>query len=84
MNTKARYLSAAMVVLIMGGASESQLFDQFIKEKEGHFTTAYQDAGGIWTVCRGVTRIDGRPVKPREKLTESQCDHLNAIERDKA
>ncbi|MEX9951578.1 lysozyme [Providencia sp. PROV130] len=84
MDMKQRYLTAAVVALIVGGASESQIFDQFIKEKEGNFTTAYQDAGGIWTVCQGVTRIDGRPVKPREKLTEAQCARLNAIERDKA
>uniref|UniRef100_UPI003AFB12B1 lysozyme n=1 Tax=Providencia rettgeri TaxID=587 RepID=UPI003AFB12B1 len=84
MDMKQRYLTAAVVALIVGGASESQIFDQFIKEKEGNFTTAYQDAGGVWTVCQGVTRIDGRAVKPREKLTEAQCARLNAIERDKA
>ncbi|EBA8674316.1 lysozyme, partial [Salmonella enterica] len=83
--TKVKYgLSAAMLALIAAGASAPQLFDQFINEKEGNTLLAYRDNGGIWTVCRGVTRIDGKPVVKGQRMTQSQCDHYNAIERDKA
>lgn len=84
MSIRRGFLTAAVVALIAGGASEYDILDQFLNEKEGNFTTAYRDGGGIWTVCRGVTRIDGRAVKPGEKLTQAQCDRLNAAERDKA
>ncbi|CAG9436638.1 lysozyme [Providencia alcalifaciens] len=78
------YLSAAIIALILGGANENQIFDQFINEKEGNITTAYQDTKGIWTICRGLTSINGRAIKANEKLTKQDCQHLNAIERDKA
>ncbi|EEM1886868.1 glycoside hydrolase family protein [Salmonella enterica] len=77
-------LSAAMLALIAAGAGAPQLFDQFISEKEGNTLVSYSDNGGIWTICRGVTRIDGKPVVKGQRLTQSQCDHYNAIERDKA
>lgn len=54
-------LSAAMLALIAAGAGAPQLFDQFISEKEGNTLVSYSDNGGIWTICRGVTRIDGNP-----------------------
>ncbi|ECJ0310589.1 glycoside hydrolase family protein, partial [Salmonella enterica] len=85
LRTKVKYgLSAAMLALIAAGASAPELFDQFINEKEGNHLTSYRDTGGIWTICRGVTRIDGKPVVKGQRLTQSQCDHYNAIERDKA
>ncbi|MBU5384724.1 lysozyme [Citrobacter cronae] len=77
-------LSAAMLALIATGASAPQLFDQFISEREGNTLVAVQDNGGVWSVCRGVTRLDGKPVMQGLRLTQSQCDHYNAIERNKA
>ncbi|EEB7341914.1 lysozyme, partial [Salmonella enterica] len=63
LRTKVKYgLSAAMLALIAAGAGAPQLFDQFISEKEGNTLVSYSDNGGIWTICRGVTRIDGKPV----------------------
>ncbi|HAF1611120.1 TPA: lysozyme, partial [Salmonella enterica] len=83
--TKVKYgLSAAVLALIAAGASAPQLFDRFISEKEGNTLTAVRDNGGVWSVCRGVTRIDGKPVTRDTHLTQSQCDHYNAIERDRA
>ncbi|HGY0283989.1 TPA: porin, partial [Salmonella enterica subsp. enterica serovar Napoli] len=58
--------------------------DQFLQEREGNTLVAVRDNGGVWSVCRGVTRIDGKPVVKGQRLTQSQCDHYNAIERDKA
>jgi len=43
-------LSAAMITLIVSGASAPVLLDQFLNEKEGSSLTAYQDGGGIWTM----------------------------------
>jgi len=83
MGAKAK-LSAAMLVLIAAGASAPVLFDQFVDEREGNRPTAYADGGGIWSICRGVTSIDGKPVQRGMTLTVAQCAHYNAIERDKA
>ncbi|HED1709715.1 TPA: lysozyme [Klebsiella variicola subsp. variicola] len=78
-------LSAAMLALIAAGVSAPTLMDQFLDEKEGNSLTAYRDGSqGIWTICRGVTRIDGKPVTQDMKLTKAKCDQVNAIERDKA
>ncbi|EES1201606.1 lysozyme, partial [Escherichia coli] len=85
MNAKIRYgLSAAVLALIGAGASAPEILDQFLDEKEGNHTTAYRDGAGIWTICRGTTRVDGKPVVPGMKLSKEKCDQVNAIERDKA
>lgn len=77
-------LSAAMLALIAAGASAPVLMDQFLDEKEGNRLTAYRDGGGIWTICRGATRIDGKPVTPGMRLTQEKCAEVNAVERDAA
>lgn len=77
-------LSAAMLALIAAGASAPALMHQFQKEKEGSSLTAYQDAGGIWTICGGVTRVDGKPVVKGMKLTAAQCDAIDRAEQAKA
>ncbi|EPW6138740.1 glycoside hydrolase family protein, partial [Escherichia coli] len=85
MNAKIKYgLSAAVLALIAAGASAPEILDQFLDEKEGNHTTAYRDGAGIWTICRGATRVDGKPVIPGMKLSKGKCDRVNAIERDKA
>ncbi|HAY4580358.1 TPA: lysozyme, partial [Escherichia coli] len=58
--------------------------NQFLDEKEGNHLTAYRDGSGIWTICRGATTVDGKPVKQGMTLTRAKCDQVNAIERDKA
>ena len=55
-------LSAAMLSLIAAGASAPVLFDQFISEKEGNALVAVVDPGGVWSLCHGVTVINGKPV----------------------
>ncbi len=73
-----------MLALIAAGASAPVLMDQFLNEKEGNSLTAYRDGSGLWTICRGATRIDGKAVKQGMKLTQAKCDQVNAIERNKA
>ncbi|MCP5656264.1 glycoside hydrolase family protein, partial [Klebsiella pneumoniae] len=65
-------------------ASAPVIMDQFLTEKEGNRLTAYKDGSGIWTICRGATRVDGKPVIQGMKLTQAKCGQVNAIERDKA
>ncbi|EBS1325901.1 lysozyme [Salmonella enterica subsp. enterica serovar Muenchen] len=77
-------LSGAMLALIAAGASAPVLFDQFIDEKEGNTLVAVMDPGGVWTLCRGVTVIDGKRVVKGMTATKAQCNRVNAIERDKA
>ncbi|MFB4610331.1 lysozyme [Enterobacter hormaechei subsp. steigerwaltii] len=77
-------LSAAVLGLVLAGAPASVILDQFLNEKEGNSLTAYKDGGGIWTICRGATRVDGKPVVQGMKLTQAKCNQVNAIERNKA
>lgn len=83
MGTKTK-LSATVLALIIGGATADKILDQFLDEKEGVRTIAYQDGRGIWSICRGLTRIEGKPVTRGLKLSYSQCKRYDAVERDKA
>ncbi|EIW8641633.1 lysozyme [Klebsiella pneumoniae] len=82
MSNKAKF-SAAMLELLAAGASAAVLMDLFLTEKEGSSHCAYKDSSGIWTICRGATRVDGRPVIQGMRLTQVKCGQVNAIERDK-
>jgi lysozyme len=77
-------LSAAVLGLVLAGASAPTILDQFLNEKEGNSLTAYRDGAGIWTICRGATLVDGKPVRQGMKLTQEKCDQVNAKERDAA
>ncbi|STH96573.1 membrane-associated lysozyme; Qin prophage [Citrobacter braakii] len=77
-------LSAAVLVLVLAGAPASVILDQFLNEKEGNSLTAYRDGGGIWTICRGATMVDGKQVVQGMRLTQEKCEQINAIERNKA
>lgn len=51
---------------------------------EGIRFTPYQDAGGVWTVCRGIT---GATVRRGKTYTEAECSqleltHYQKIERE--
>lgn len=70
-------LSAAVLALCAMGASAPLIFDQFLTEKEGDRLVSYPDGVGIWTICRGLTRIDGIRVTPGMALTKAQCTHYN-------
>lgn len=83
MNNRTK-LSAAMLALIAAGASAPAILDQFLNEKEGNSLVAYRDGGGIWTICRGATTVDGKPVVQGMQLTQAKCDKVNVIERNKA
>ena len=83
MGTRAK-LSAAVLGLVLAGAPASVILDQFLNEREGNSLTAYKDGGGIWTICRGATMVDGKPVVQGMKLTQAKCNQVNTIERNKA
>ena len=83
MGAKAK-LSAAVLGLVLAGAPATVILDQFLNEKEGNSLTAYRDGSGIWTLCRGATMVDGKPVVQGMKLTQAKCDQVNAKERDAA
>ncbi|EBQ9797010.1 lysozyme, partial [Salmonella enterica subsp. enterica serovar Kottbus] len=70
-------LSKTMMALVLGGASSLTLLNQFLHEEEGDRTHAYRDAGGVWTICKGLTHVNGKPVKPGMVLTPAQCDRLD-------
>lgn len=72
-------LSAAVLALIASGASAPLIFDQFISEKEGNALVAVVDPGGVWSLCHGVTFIDGRRVVRGMTATEEQCGRLTLL-----
>ena len=47
-----------------------------LREEEGLRTEAYQDQAGVWTIGIGNTQINGRPVQPGDRLTETQAETL--------
>lgn len=71
-------LSAAMLALVAAGASAPVIYKQFLHEREGSRLVAYLDGAGIWTICEGLTRIHGRPVVKGDRLTQGECDRLDA------
>lgn len=77
-------LSATMLALIAAGASAPVMMAQFQSEKEGTSLTAYADRGGVWTICGGVTYVNGNPVFKGMKLTRSQCNVIDKAEQAKA
>ncbi|EKM5743473.1 lysozyme [Enterobacter kobei] len=77
-------LSAVVLGLVLAGASAPTILDQFLDEKEGNRLIAYKDGGGIWTICRVATMVDGKSVVQGMRLTQVKCDQVNANERDKA
>lgn len=77
-------LSFAMLTLIAASASAPVIMSQFQSEKEGSRLTAYLDGSGIPTICGGVTRVDGKPVKLGLKLSKAKCELIDAIEQKKA
>lgn len=84
MASKVTKLSAAMLALIAASASAPDMMAQFQHEKEGDRTTAYRDGRGIWTICGGVTYVDGKPVIQGMKLTDAQCQKIDRAEQAKA
>lgn len=77
-------LSATMLALIAAGATAPMLMEQFQKEKEGISLIAYQDQGGVWTICGGVTSVNGKLVVKGMKLNRSQCEAIDKAEQAKA
>jgi lysozyme len=73
-----------MLALIAAGASAPVMMAQFQKEKEGTSLTSYPDGRGIWTICGGVTSVNGKPVVKGMNLTEKQCDAIDEAEQAKA
>jgi lysozyme len=77
-------LSLAVVALIAAGAKAPTILDQMVTEKEQERLVAYQDGRGIWTICKGLTAIGGRPVTRGMTMTVHECDEhdLEAEEQD--
>lgn len=66
-------LSAAVVALIAAGAGAPAILDQFATEKEADRRVAYLDGAGVWTICKGLTVYDHKPVYKGQRLTDAQC-----------
>lgn len=77
-------LSAVMLTLVAAGASSPVMMAQFQDEKEGHRLNAYQDGVGIWTICGGVTSVNGQRVTRGMRLTAQQCKKIDTDEQKKA
>jgi lysozyme len=78
----ASVLSAAVLALAYGGAPAKEILDQFLNEREGVRLVAYRDGKGLWTICRGLTRVYGKPVVHGMVFTREECDRLDREEVD--
>ena len=54
-------------------SGEDELILKLLANYEGLRLNAYQDAVGIWTIGFGATRIDGRPVRPGDKISKEKA-----------
>jgi polyphosphate kinase 2 len=45
----------------------------YIKKEEGFRPDAYTDSKGIWTIGYGQIKINGRPVRPGDKIEEPEA-----------
>lgn len=85
-NPLSKRMTALVAALAVGGTiggvtvTQTDVYNQFLDEKEGNRLVAYKDGKGIPTICRGITSIDGKPVQMGMKLTQAQCDILNSKE----
>lgn len=78
------FISVAVAGLIAAGATVHTILDQVLEEKEQTRLVAYQDGKGIWTICKGLTRIFGRPVARNDRLTAGQCKDLDQEEQSRS
>lgn len=62
---KSRYLGVAGAALLAAALT-------FTSSWEGRKYVAYQDVGGVWTICDGI--IKG--VKKGDRATDAQCDAM--------
>jgi lysozyme len=69
-------IPAAILTLLLGGATAYQVLDVAIPAVEGNPTVAYADVGGVPTICAGVTK----GVKLGDVETLEGCRRRNAEE----
>lgn len=60
----------AMTGLMAASLAASAIALPFIKDWEGRELVAYQDTGGVWTICDG----DTIGVQPGDTSTHRECD----------
>lgn len=84
MSDSSSRLSKAVLALVVSGASAATIMSQFLDEREGDRLRAYMDGARVWTICRGVTRVDGKAVHAGQTATPEECARLNDSEAGKA
>lgn len=67
-------VAAILAAIALGGAAGG--LDKLTDREEGNKLVAYQDIGGVWTICKGITH----GVRPGEVRTEQQCAAANSAE----
>lgn len=78
-------LSVAVAALIAAGADAPTILLQFTTEREGSRQVAYLDGASttvkrIWTICKGLTHINGQPVTQNMRLTKEECELHDRVE----
>lgn len=69
---RARVIATIAVALGLSLGTAAIIVDDTTRA-EGRRLTAYQDSGGVWTVCDGIT---GPAVVRGRTYTDAQCDDL--------
>lgn len=64
--------------------SQMEMSDQgvvYLMQREGNAPVAYQDVGGVWTICTGaILDLDDQPVRRGLRYNTQQC--LSLLSRD--
>jgi len=67
-------LPGAILAAVLAGGSALQIMTAATPVLEGNPLVAYQDMGGVWTICGGVTK----GVKRGDVETVAGCERRNA------
>lgn len=67
-------LPRAILAAVVAGATAFGIMQESVPILEANPLTAYQDIGGVWTICGGVTY----GVKPGDVETVEGCQRRNA------
>jgi lysozyme len=79
-NMKKGLAAALASTAVIGGVTVSLVTEDLMEALhrwEGRVYTPYQDIGGVWTVCAGIT---GPAVVPGKTYTLDDCKALESVE----
>lgn len=67
------------LAILIGSPAAAALLMTMVPQNESsgrRYLHAYPDIGRVWTICDGITRVNGRAVRRGDTATPAECDRL--------